>query len=76
MKIFEFDAQVGRYDPNADQISMANITDTRKDRLTLRDLNKLKKLRALRRLEALKQQDIIAVIYGATDDGGGPDDMM
>ena len=76
MKIFEFDAQMGRYDPNADEIAMANINDTRKDRLTLRDLNKLKKLRALRRLEALKQQDIIAVIYGGSDDDAAGGDMM
>ena len=76
MKIFEFDTEMGRYDANADEISMANITDTRKDRLTLRDLNKLKKLRALRRLEALKQQDIIAAIYGGTNDDAGGGDMM
>lgn len=75
MKIFEFDAQVGRYNPNADQISMANITDTRKSRLTLRDLNKLKKLRALRRLESLKQQDIISLIYGGSSEDGGDDTM-
>jgi hypothetical protein len=80
MKLFEFDNidLGGHYDPSADKINTRNITDTRKSKLTLRDLNKLKKLRALRRLEALKQQDVLAVIYGAPsgdgDDGGG--DLM
>lgn len=83
MKLFEFDGMTdmsnmkGYYDPNADKVNTRNITDTRKHKLTLRDLNKLKKLRALRRLDALKQQDVMAVIYGAPsgdDDGGG--DLM
>lgn len=87
MKLFEFDVMggdlggdmAGRYSPAADKINTRSITDTRKEKLTLRDLNKLKKLRALRRLESLKQQDILAVIYGASgdDDGGdGGGDLM
>lgn len=84
MKLFEFDditdmsGMKGYYDPSADKVNTRNITDTRKSKLTLRDLNKLKKLRALRRHDALQQQDVLAVIYGAPagdgDDGGG--DLM
>jgi hypothetical protein len=62
------------YDPDADILGAADIMDTRKDRLTLRDLNKLKKLRAFRKLEMLKRQDSLAIIYGqgeGDDDGGG-----
>ncbi len=86
MKLFEFDEMGGdlggdlggHYDPSADKINTRNITDTRKSKLTLRDLNKLKKLRALRRLEALKQQDILGVIYGGggDDEGGDGGDLM
>ena len=75
MKIYEFDTlpgslgqrmdgmPSGMYDASQDDINTAHITDTRKDKLTLRDLNKLKKLRAFRRLEALKREDIISAIY-------------
>lgn len=76
MKLFEFDEQMakGLYDPTADKVSQAALTDTRKDRMTLKDLNRLKKLRAFRRLQNLKRQDQLAVIYGqgdGDDDGGG-----
>lgn len=59
------------YDPDSDELGAADIMDTRKDRLTLRDLNRLKKLRAFRKLEMLKRQDTLALIYGQ---GGGDDD--
>jgi hypothetical protein len=59
------------YDPDSDELGAADIMDTRKDRLTLRDLNRLKKLRAFRKLEMLKRQDTLAAIYGQ---GGGEED--
>jgi hypothetical protein len=68
MELNDFDNNAPTmYDPD-------DIMDTRKDRLTLRDLNKLKKLRAFRKLEMLKRQDSLAIIYGqgeGDDDGGG-----
>lgn len=66
----------GMYDASSDTVSTANMMDTRKNKLTLRDLNKLKKLRAFRRLETLKRQDSLSIIYGETDDDGGGGGMM
>lgn len=78
MKLFELDDQSmmpkGMYDPTSDEVATAHIDDTRKKRLTLKDLNRLKKLRAFRKLQDLKRQDELAVIYGQAegeDDGGG-----
>jgi hypothetical protein len=79
LKIMEFDSTQGipkgMYDASADKLSSADIMDTRKNKLTLKDLNKLKKLRAFRRLEDLKRQDTLGIIYGepAGDDEGGGD---
>ena len=79
MKIMEFDSNEGMpqgmYDASADKLNSADIMDTRKDKLTLKDLNKLKKLRAFRRLEDLKRQDTLGIIYGEPageegDEGG------
>lgn len=75
MKLFEFDEPMakGMYDATTDDVSVAKMDDTRKPRLTLRDLNRLKKLRAFRKLQDLKRQDQLAIIYGQGDgdDGGG-----
>lgn len=78
MKIMEFDSTQsmpsGMYDATSDKLNAADIMDTRKNKLTLKDLNKLKKLRAFRRLEDLKRQDTLGIIYGEPaegDEGGG-----
>lgn len=74
MKIMEFDSTQGMpqgmYDASSDTLNAADIMDTRKNKLTLKDLNKLKKLRAFRRLEDLKRQDTLGIIYGEPADGG------
>lgn len=74
MKIYEFDqnSNPGMYSAANDTLTKRKIEDTRKDKLTLADLNRLKKLRAFRRLEDLKRQDLLSVIYGQPeeDDGG------
>lgn len=80
MKLYEFDRPLdsetnkmpGMYDASQDTVNRIEKTDTRKNELTLKDLNRLKKLRAFRRLEALKDQDSLALIYGQSDgeDGG------
>ena len=74
MKLDEFDSPMpkGMYNPNEDTVSAAHLDDTRKQRLTLKDLNRLKKLRAFRKLEALKSQDRLAMIYGQ---GEGDEDV-
>jgi predicted RNA-binding protein with PUA-like domain len=74
MKIFEFDQQAvetGYYDPAEDTFNQRKITDTRKDVLTLADLNRLKRMRALRKLEKLKRQDLLSVMYAAPQGDGG-----
>lgn len=74
MKIYEFDqnSNPGMYSAANDALAKRNFEDTRKDKLTLADLNRLKKLRAFRQLEDLKRQDLLSVIYGQPeeDDGG------
>ena len=63
----------GFYDPAEDRYTRRELSDTRKPKLTLRDLNRLKKMRALKQLEQLQRQDILGVMYGIPDEppGGG-----
>lgn len=79
MKLTEFDnyglqsMPSAMYEPESDQVSAAHLDDTRKDKLTLKDLNRLKKLRAFRKLQKLKRNDTLAMMYSQPegDDGGG-----
>jgi|HigsolmetaAR202D_1030399.scaffolds.fasta_scaffold00633_6 hypothetical protein len=74
MRLLEFTDEVvatGHYDPAEDRMNTRNLGDTRKPVLTLRKLNKLKKMRAVRQLEALKRQDLMAVMYGDADSDRG-----
>jgi hypothetical protein len=61
----------GYYDPNADKFNAHHPDDTRKKGLLLKDINRLKKMRAQQKLEALKREDLLAVMYGTADDQGG-----
>jgi hypothetical protein len=73
VKLLEFDANdisTGYYDPARDEVNRASLRDTRKPKLTLRDLNRLKKMRALQQLERLKREDLLAVMYAAPEEGG------
>ncbi len=62
----------GFIDPNEDEFMKADPNDTRKPRLTLRQLNKLKKIRATNDLESVKKESLLGVMYGIPeeDDGG------
>lgn len=83
MKLFDFgksvfllelaadDLENARYDPNKDKINQRRVTDTRKEVLTLGKLNKLKKIRALNKYEAMKRQDLLGIMYGKQQGGGG-----
>lgn len=77
MKIFEFieqnDIDTAVYDPSQDQVSNRVPNDSRKQRLSLRHLNRLKRIRALDRLEKLKREDLFGVMYSLPDEqeGGG-----
>jgi hypothetical protein len=64
---------LSNYNVNDDKINTRSRDDTRKPKLTLRDVNKLKKIRALKKLAALKRQDVLELMYGSAaegDDGG------
>lgn len=54
----------GYYDKGADKLGQAKVTDTRKPRLTLRQLNKLKKMRTAKDLENHMRADSLEIIYG------------
>jgi hypothetical protein len=72
------DFETAIYDPAEDEVGVRTPSDTRKRRLTLKDLNRLKKIRALRKLEDLKREDLLGIMYSdpAADPGmgglGGP----
>lgn len=60
------------YDASKDHQGQAQVSDTRKPRLTLRNLNKLKKMRAAQDLENAMRQDTLEIIYGAPAEEAGP----
>jgi len=57
-------------DPNEDRLHKADPDDTRKPKLTLRQINKLKKIRATNDLENAKKDSILGVMYGIPEDDG------
>ena len=62
----------GYYDASMDKLNRAEPSDTRKPRLTLRNLNKLKKMRAAQDLENAMREDTLEIIYGApAEEAGG-----
>jgi hypothetical protein len=58
----------GFIDPNEDEFLKADPDDTRKPRLTLKQLNKLKKIRATNDLETIKKESLLGVMYGIPED--------
>lgn len=70
MKIFEdlsddLDNSNMRYDPEQDKLGKLNITDTRKNKLTLKELNKLKKMRIAKNIENINKKKVLSVMYSA-----------
>ena len=59
------------YDPELDDYSKAELNDTRRDRLTLRHLNKLRKVRELRKMEKATHSEFVKTMYGGGGDEGG-----
>jgi len=57
-------ADDGRYDPDSDQ-TIVKKDDTRKTRLTLKQINKLRKISELRTAERLKDSEKYQKQYGA-----------
>lgn len=54
-----------RYDASADQ-SIVDLDDTRKTRLTLRDINRARRAEDMHRQESQKDLDHIRAMYGIT----------
>lgn len=57
-------ADDGRYDPASDQ-TIVKKEDTRKTRLTLKQINKLRKISELRAAEKIKDAEKYQLQYGA-----------
>jgi len=73
MRADDFDA--GYRDVSKDKQDQANVSDTRKSRMTLRNLNKLKKMRAAQDLENAMRMDTLEIIYGASAEEAVPGGM-
>jgi len=58
-------------DIGKDVQTQAHISDTRKIRMTLKNLNKLKKMRAAQDLENHMRMDSLEIIYGTPDEAAG-----
>lgn len=72
--ILEFNDENIQYsmrDVSQDEIGKRNLDDTRKPKLTLRDLNRLKKIRATRKLAQLQKKGLLQLMYGQ---GGGEEE--
>lgn len=62
------------YEPEEDDFTKFELTDTRRPRLTLRHLNKLRKVRELRRMEQAAHSDFVSDMYGGSDEeAAGPE---
>ena len=59
MKIVEF------YEPAEDKETLRKKTDTRKPRLTLKEINKLRKVREIAKAEELEHSKFVKVMYAA-----------
>jgi hypothetical protein len=59
------------YDPERDEISKHNREDTRKNKLTLMDLNKLRKYRDIKRAEEQEHDEFVRVMYAPPPAEGG-----
>lgn len=74
IELFEVEQRdIGRYDPEKDELSRFNLDQTRRPKITLRHLNRLKKIRATKKLEQLQKESLLQVMYGASteeEEGG------
>ena len=57
-----------QYDPTEDQ-SIMNLDDTRKTRLTLKDINKARRADEMHRKEATKDLEYVRAMYGLAAQG-------
>jgi hypothetical protein len=61
------------YNPESDQENQRKSDDVRKQKLTLKDLNKLRKYRDIKRLEDEEREKVVKMMYAgnAGGDAGG-----
>lgn len=69
-KLYEREINVGFYDVEQDKKKPIR-TDTRKPKLTLRNINRLKKIRATKEIEMAQKKDLLGVMYGLPEEGDG-----
>lgn len=53
------------YEPEEDRSGQIKANDTRKTRLTLKQLNKLRKVREIARAEAIEHDKFVKVMYAS-----------
>lgn len=65
MRLIEF------YDPSEDNFQKRSPDDTRKSKLTLKELNKLRKYRDIKNAEEIDHSQFVRTMYSAPADTGG-----
>lgn len=68
-ELFESPVQQGMYDAEEDQ-RRYSMDDTRKPKVTLRQLNKLRKYREFRKVQDEERNDVVSTVYAVPDDAG------
>lgn len=64
MRLTEF------YNPEQDQMYHRSVDDTRKSKMTLKELNKLRKYRDIKRKEKVEHNDFVRIMYASAPDAG------
>ena len=72
MREWELQRDYSYYQPENDEVDIHALDDTRRKRITLRELNRLKHLKQTRNAEQLSRLERIKDIYGSA----GGDSMM
>lgn len=68
-ELFESPVQQGMYDAEEDQ-RRYSLDDTRKPKVTLRQLNKLRKYREFRKVQDEERNDVVSTVYAVPDNAG------
>ena len=61
------------YEPADDKQNQASLSDTRRQKLTIRHLNKLRKIQELKKLENESHAEFVRTMYAEPDEGGEPE---
>lgn len=63
-----FSDTYSRNDSSENVIDKRKLSDTRKPRLMLKDINRLKKIREVRRLELIQQGKILNIMFSSDEE--------